>query len=224
MAAASPVPLWERAVTYGAVGATRAADLLDYPPAGYRPLQRRVRIGHGEDRWEHAWSETLTWGIQIRSGFRIQVEDAPSEVTDQTYTPVGFDEAGEPTTPAVVDQAGDAAFLADGSAVLRPGDTAWLGIPVWPIRFRFPARVVYVVDEPNRKGFAYGTLPGHAERGEEAFVVDRTDDGSVWLTIRAFSRPARRWWILAPFLRIAQTYYTARYLRALTGPIAARAS
>ena len=28
---------------------------------------------------------------------------------------------------------------------------------------RAPCRVVYVVDEPDRRGFAYGTLPGHPE-------------------------------------------------------------
>src|SRR5215216_5409661 len=28
-------------------------------------------------------------------------------------------------------------------------------------------RIVYVVDEPARFGFAYGTLPDHVERGEE---------------------------------------------------------
>lgn len=52
-------------------------------------------------------------------------------------------------------------------------------------------RVVYVVDEVNvRFGFAYGTLPGHAESGEERFQIewDRTDD-SVWYDILAFSRP-----------------------------------
>ncbi len=41
---------------------------------------------------------------------------------------------------------------------------------------RVPCRVVYVVDEPDRRGFAYGTLPGHPETGEELFCV-RPDDG-----------------------------------------------
>ena len=54
-------------------------------------------------------------------------------------------------------------------------------------------RVVYVVDESGpacRFGFAYGTLPGHAESGEERFLVewDRAD-GGVWYDILAFSRP-----------------------------------
>lgn len=220
----SGTPLWQRPVTYGAVGATRAADLLDYPPAGYRPLERRVRIGHGDARWQHAWSETMTWGIQRRAGFHVRVDEAPAEVTEVTYVPVGFDEAGEPVTPAVLGGAGDAVFAADGTALLRPGDSASLGIRVWPVRFWFPARVVYVIDEPDRKGFAYGTLPGHAEEGEEAFLVHRDPEGSVWLTIRAFSRPSRWWWLVAPALRVAQAWYTARYLRALTGPIPGKAA
>ena len=57
-----------------------------------------------------------------------------------------------------------------------------------------PCRVVYVVDEPDRRGFAYGTLPGHAESGEERFVVrydPPTDE--VHAEVVAFSRHAT-WW------------------------------
>ena len=52
-------------------------------------------------------------------------------------------------------------------------------VPLYPPKV--PARVVYVIDEPLRKGFAYGTLPGHPETGEEAFIVEYRDDDSVWL-------------------------------------------
>ena len=43
----------------------------------------------------------------------------------------------------------------------------------------------------RRFGFAYGTLPGHAESGEERFLIewDQDEDG-VWFDILAFSRPA----------------------------------
>lgn len=57
---------------------------------------------------------------------------------------------------------------------------------VWSIN---AARIVYVIDEPRRFGFAYGTLPGHVERGEERFLVERADDDSVWYDILAFSQP-----------------------------------
>src|ERR1043165_2403267 len=50
-------------------------------------------------------------------------------------------------------------------------------------------RVVYVVNEPRRFGFAYGTLPDHVERGEERFLIEWLPDDSVWYDILAFSRP-----------------------------------
>ena len=50
-------------------------------------------------------------------------------------------------------------------------------------------RVVYVIDEPRRFGFAYGTLRDHVERGEERFLVEWLADDSVWYDILAFSRP-----------------------------------
>jgi uncharacterized protein (UPF0548 family) len=50
-------------------------------------------------------------------------------------------------------------------------------------------RVVYVIDEAQRFGFAYGTLPDHIERGEERFTIEWQADDSVWYDILAFSRP-----------------------------------
>ncbi len=40
----------QQSVTYAAVGATQAPDLMQYPPAGYRPIEQRGRIGHGDER------------------------------------------------------------------------------------------------------------------------------------------------------------------------------
>lgn len=52
-------------------------------------------------------------------------------------------------------------------------------------------RIVYTIDEqnPNKFGFAYGTLPGHAESGEERFMIEIDDAGDVWYDIVAFSQP-----------------------------------
>jgi uncharacterized protein (UPF0548 family) len=56
-----------------------------------------------------------------------------------------------------------------------------------------PTRIVYVIDEESdvkKFGFAYGTLPDHAERGEERFSIEwHASDDSVWYDILAFSRP-----------------------------------
>jgi uncharacterized protein (UPF0548 family) len=50
-------------------------------------------------------------------------------------------------------------------------------------------RIVYVIDEPRRFGFAYGTLMEHAETGEERFMVERDEAGVVSYDLFAFSRP-----------------------------------
>lgn len=80
-----------------------------------------------------------------------------------------------------------------------------------------PCRVVYVVDEHDARGFAYGTLPGHAESGEELFLV-RHDPASdeVSAVVRAFSRHAT-WWsrLGSPVTSLVQRVVTQRYLRAL---------
>ena len=210
------LPLWERAVTYATVGATQSSDLLAKPPAGYRPFRQRTRIGHGDARWDYAWNEVMSWGIQRNSGFRIDVADVPAAVSDQTYVPVAFDEVGAPIATALATD--EIVFGPDGDPFIVPGDSVLLGIPFGPFHVTAPARVVYVVDDLNRKGFAYGTLPGHPESGEESFIVEQTEDGSVWLEISAFSRPANAlWWIVYPVLRLSQLYYTRRYFESLSG-------
>lgn len=84
---------------------------------------------------------------------------------------------------------------------------------------RVPCQVVYMVAEPQRAGFAYGTLPGHPECGEELFLIEldpRT--GEVRASVTAFSRPAN--WLLrlgGPVNRWVQSVMTRRYLRALDG-------
>jgi uncharacterized protein (UPF0548 family) len=56
-----------------------------------------------------------------------------------------------------------------------------------------PCRVIYVLEETGaveRYGFAFGTLPGHSEEGEERFTVEwRREDDSVWFELLAFARP-----------------------------------
>lgn len=83
--------------------------------------------------------------------------------------------------------------------------------------FVAPCRVVYVIDEPDRRGFAYGSLPGHAVTGEEMFGVryDPADDG-VYSEVAAFSRPAT-WWsrLGTPVLTLSQRLISRRYLSAV---------
>lgn len=212
--------LWEQPVSYAAVGATQAADLMQYPPAGFRPFQKRVRIGHGPLRWSFASQAVLSWGVQRRSGLRVTTTESPAEVTDQSYVPLALDTAGTPVPRDEADGEEEAVYGSDGTAMVAPGDTVWLHIPVGPFSLKAPARVVYVINEKKRRGFGYGTLAGHPECGEESFVVELADDGSVWLEVSAFSRPSSWLWrAVYPALRLAQSIYTRRYFNALSGAI-----
>jgi uncharacterized protein (UPF0548 family) len=68
-----------------------------------------------------------------------------------------------------------------------------------------PAKVVYVIDEPRRFGFAYGTLPDHIERGEERFLVEWRDDDSVWYDLTVVALPGH-WlaWLGYYYVRMQQ--------------------
>ena len=72
---------------------------------------------------------------------------------------------------------------------LRPGELVAVVAHTFGSWSVNAARIVYVIDEPRRFGFAYGTMPGHVEQGEERFLIERADDDSVWYDILAFSRP-----------------------------------
>jgi uncharacterized protein (UPF0548 family) len=68
-----------------------------------------------------------------------------------------------------------------------------------------PCRLVYVIDEPRQDGFAYGTLTGHPEQGEESFVITPTAAGDVRFDVTAFSRPSETLAKLAsPAARVIQ--------------------
>lgn len=82
--------------------------------------------------------------------------------------------------------------------------------------FRIPCLVVWAERTDTVAGFAYGTLPGHPERGEERFTLTLRPTGEVVFDIAAFSAPGR-WFtrIGAPLGRLVQAWMTRRYLRAL---------
>jgi uncharacterized protein (UPF0548 family) len=96
-----------------------------------------------------------------------------------------------------------------GTVVLMTVGLRRLGLDI-------PCRVVWVVDEPERRGFAYGTLPGHPENGEESFVVSLRPGGQVVYELRAFSRLATRLARLGgPVSRRAQSLALDRYVAAI---------
>ncbi|HEX9034297.1 MAG TPA: DUF1990 domain-containing protein [Streptosporangiaceae bacterium] len=134
------------------------------------------------------------------------------------FSPEAFDAAAETLRSwGVQEGAGLSVF---------PGETVRTGA-TFALVFRLPfggyvtaaGRIVWVTDDPGRSGFAYGTLPGHPERGEEAFMISRQGDRLVF-DIRAFSRPSH--WLAragAPVTRIVQLRVTRRYLTAMRGAV-----
>ena len=199
-------------VTYGSIGGTQAADLMQYPPRGYRPLERTVRIGSGEPRWESSKAALLSWGIQRGAGLQVVDIDLG---TGEQYAGIRYNDDG---TPAGMRETGGAESVYNeaGEPQISNGMTAVLRSRVGPLTIDAPVRVVYVIDEERRVGFAYGTLKGHPASGEEAFVLEHREDDSVWLSVRSFSRSSSFGWaLLAPISRRVRKGLVARYLRAL---------
>jgi uncharacterized protein (UPF0548 family) len=77
-----------------------------------------------------------------------------------------------------------------------------------------PCRIVAVVNEPDRFGFAYGTLSNHPEQGEESFIVTR--NGTVEFVIETVSRPVHPAARVVPFVADRlQAAAIRRYLAAM---------
>jgi len=113
--------------------------------------------------------------VQLGSG-RAAFEQAKAALGRWEMFNLGWLQLCWPETPVEV-----------GSIV---GVLARLG-GVWSLNL---CRIVYVIDEADGAGetfgFAYGTLPDHAERGEERFSLEwHQADDSVWYDIFAFSQP-----------------------------------
>lgn len=75
------------------------------------------------------------------------------------------------------------------------------------------ARIVYTIEERGaleRYGFAYGTLPDHAEMGEERFTVEfHAADETVWYDLYAFSRPHLLARLALPYTRALQKKFAS---------------
>ncbi|WP_210506034.1 DUF1990 family protein [Naasia sp. SYSU D00057] len=200
----------DSALNYASVGATESPDVVVYPPKGFRPFQSSRRIGSGDERFELASRALMTWGIHRNSG--IAVTDITRDA-NTVYNGIEFDPAGRPLGPS---EPAEELFSPEGVPYVSAGTTAVMQLRIGPFTVPAPVKVVYVIDEPDRVGFAYGTRHGHPSRAEQLQYVTREEDGSVWLTIRSISAPAgRKWGPTVTALRLAQRHYAKRFLTAL---------
>ncbi|WP_228980756.1 DUF1990 family protein [Streptomyces sp. DH12] len=126
-----------------------------------------------------------------------------------------FEAAGAAVTTWRMHRASGARVHAEAVRA-APGVRLRVAVGVGRLAYAVPCEVVWTVHEERRAGFAYGTLDGHPECGEESFVVELRPDGTVWFTVTAFSRPARWYTSLAgPIVPVAQRWYARRLGRTL---------
>lgn len=129
-----------------------------------------------------------------------------------------FERAKEAISAWRVHRGAGLSVIADGPIAV--GTNIAMSAPL-PLGFvDVTCRVVAVVDEERRYGFAYGTLPVHPETGEEAFIVVRDNDG-LRFEVRAVSAPrhpiAR---LVQPLANRLQDSAVRRYLSAMTKLVA----
>lgn len=160
----------------------------DETPPGNHRLEHRERIGTGDEVFRRAGEALLHWRMHRAAGLPMTATDTPPQIGTNSLGRLGL------------------GMLIGRLRTLSP--LGAIGLPV-------PCRVVWTVDEPDRIGFAYGTLEGHPEAGEESFVVTRDPDG-IYFTVRAYSRAAA-WYarLGGPATRAGQRYAARRYVASL---------
>lgn len=196
-----------QSVSYGTVGASLAPDLLSFPPKGFWVGEHSAKLGTGRARFEAARELMWQWGIHQNSGLEI-IDVVPG--SEGGYRGLNQRDDRSDIDPNEV------VFTEAGFALVNPGATISQRLHWWRWTFELPARVVLVIDEDDRAGYALGSLPGHPFVGEQAFVLELRADDSVWITVRQLGQPAdARLRLLAPLLRWQQAKLTQRFLKAL---------
>jgi uncharacterized protein (UPF0548 family) len=169
-------------------------------PDGYRYFRRSIPLAHSFDpedaaldrAFERARAMLRAWGPQLGAGMRIEVDDVAGDTAD----------AEDGFAPLPAPAVGLEARLVSRVAGVIP--------------LRAPFRVLTAeFDSADHAGYAYEALPGHPERGREAFYVTRSE-GLVEFTVMAFSQPSA-WYsrLGGPVTRIIQNRYTNKYLLAM---------
>lgn len=202
----------DRAVSYGSVGATQAADVLVFPPAGFRATQDEFRLGSGQERFDTATAALMTWGVP--RGSRLEIVNI-NESHSEGYSGLMFNEFGAPVAPSAENL--DQLFAPDGTPYLSAGTTIELGKMWTPHELATSHRVIYVVREDRRMGYALGTLDYFPVVGEEFFGVEWREDDSVWSVVRSVTAIAegRKFFYLTPFIRLRQWLQRRHYVRSL---------
>lgn len=199
---------------YAAVGATASHDLLAHPPRGFAVGEYRAQLGSGRERFEKSISRLMRFGVQRGAGLHVR------NIEHQTRSLAGYrsvyhgDHEGGGETGVV--HLYPHLFDANDELLMRPGTTADIVTTTGPFTFHSPVRVLTIVAEERMFGYAYGTLSGGPEAGEQRFLVSWEPDNTVWITIREIVRPGNP--LIAcvwPFANQYRKSVVRKYLAAL---------
>ncbi|WP_241156234.1 DUF1990 family protein [Leucobacter chromiireducens] len=163
-------------VAYAAVGASRAPDLLRFPPDGSTPYQEELRLGSGQERFLLASSLLMTWGAQRGSGATVHENERG---TGSAYQGPQFDRDGVPQAVTETEEH----FGPNGEPFVVAGTRATLIVPGNEDR---EVLVIYTITEARVIGFAWGTSDERGAVGEQLFTVELRDDDTVWAVARGF--------------------------------------
>ncbi|CAB4897055.1 MAG: DUF1990 family protein [Actinobacteria bacterium] len=159
----------DEAVSYAAVGATAADDVLAYPPRGFRSAATQWHIGSGAERFDWCEENLLSWRMIDAAGFRLEhVKRASAD---------GYTTAGESASHA--SGAGEVVYARDGRSFITPGDVVTITWGRGGRRERH-FRVVAVNRELNMASVTLGTLDTEPFVGEFLIGIEYRPDGTVW--------------------------------------------
>lgn len=202
----------DQTVDYAAVGASQAADLLQYPPDKSLPAVSAWRIGSGEERFRKAAEDLLSWRVLTGAGLEL-TDVRPS--TGAGYTGVSFGADGAPVAPSKNDE--DQRFTEDGVPYVSAGATAHITGRARGRKANGDYRVIFVTEEDRRVAYALGTVDATLVSGEVLFSVEWRENDEVWFEVRAFDVPVK--WIYRLFrglVRRRRRLMNGAYLRAVS--------
>jgi uncharacterized protein (UPF0548 family) len=220
---------------------TRTSDHIDLTSASRRfdrAAAQRPIVGLWHDRIVHCESHCVN--VHIGRGSRdhlsmllarcagdsLTYDAVRGSLTDVTpaglhrhhwetelRTPDAFDRAANAITSWKMHRGAGLVVSADGP--VEVGTNVAMNAPLPLGSVDVTCRIVAVIDEPDRRGFAYGTLSVHPERGEEAFVVIR-ENGRARIEVDAISSSAHPVGRFVPFAaEWLQDRAVRRYLAAI---------
>lgn len=157
----------------------------------HRPTETEI-----QEQLRRARSLSISYGLDLRTeGGREQVICPRGFTRDYHRSQIGHGKAVFAAAKEAFRQwqqfdlgwvrvANPQAPVEQGEVVVMEAHALWL----WSINI---SRILYVIDEPDRFGFGYGTTAMHVERGEERFLIEYYPvSGAVFYDLLAVSQPA----------------------------------